>query len=121
MTQQKSLWDWAEEGAAQGETRERTEQRMAMDAVRRDTIKKLRGNSQWATLLRVTRTLPGCFSLNDLSVACHRADPVGFGMRGYSHFPDNHRVHYILYGTRGLIAQGLIERVSAGLFRVRAE
>src|SRR4051794_2591954 len=121
MTQPKSLWEWAEEGAARGEEQERTEERMEMDAVRRDKIKKLRANTQWQTLLRVARSLPGCFSLNDLSVAFHREDPAGFGMRGYPHFPDNHRVHYILYGTRGLIAQGLIERVSTGLFRVRSE
>ncbi len=27
-------------------------------------------------------------------------------------------MHYILYGDRGLIAKGLIRRVSQGLFRV---
>ncbi len=38
-------------------------------------------------------------------------------MKGYP-YPDNHKVHYILYGDRGLIAKGLILRVSTGLFRL---
>ena len=41
-------------------------------------------------------------------------------MRGYP-YPDNHKVHYILYGTRGLIAKGIIQRVRQGLFRVPDE
>ena len=38
-------------------------------------------------------------------------------MKGYP-YPDNHKVHYILYGDRGLIAKKMIKRVSQGLFRV---
>ena len=38
-------------------------------------------------------------------------------MRGYP-YPDNHKVHYILYGTRGLIAKGIVTRVRKGIFRV---
>ena len=38
-------------------------------------------------------------------------------MKGYP-YPDNHKVHYILYGDRGLIAKGLIRRVQQGLFCV---
>jgi hypothetical protein len=41
-------------------------------------------------------------------------------MRGYP-YPDNHKVHYILYGTRGLIAKGIIRRVREGLFCVPDE
>jgi hypothetical protein len=65
----------------------------------------------------VARELPQPFTLNDVSVAVWRVCPEFFGMRGYP-FPDNHKVHYILYGTRGLIAKGLIQRVRQGLFRV---
>jgi len=36
-------------------------------------------------------------------------------MKGYP-YPDNHKVHYILYGSRGLIARGVIQRVREGLF-----
>jgi hypothetical protein len=43
--------------------------------------------------------------------------PEFFGMKGYS-YPDNHRVHYILYGNRGLIAKGILQRVRQGLFQV---
>ena len=38
-------------------------------------------------------------------------------MKGYA-YPDNHKVHYILYGTRGLIAKGVVQRVRQGLFRI---
>jgi hypothetical protein len=38
-------------------------------------------------------------------------------MRGYP-YPDNHKVHAILYGKRGLIAKGIIRRVRQGLFQV---
>jgi hypothetical protein len=38
-------------------------------------------------------------------------------MKGYP-YPDNHKVHYILYGTRGLIAKGIVQRVRQGLFRL---
>jgi hypothetical protein len=84
---------------------------------RRAGIKRLRGNGHWLTLLRVARTIPQPFTLNDISVAVWKACPDFFGMKGYP-YPDNHKVHYILYGDRGLIAKGLIERISQGLFRV---
>ena len=38
-------------------------------------------------------------------------------MKGYP-YPDNHKVHYILYGSRGLIARGIIRRVREGVFSV---
>src|SRR5262249_6623658 len=61
--------------------------------------------------------IPQPFTLNDISVAVWRANPEVFGMRAYP-YPDNHKVHYILYGSRGLIAKGIIKRVREGLFRV---
>ena len=63
----------------------------------------------------------GPFRLNDLSVACHRHDPDYFGMDGYPHHPDNHKIHSFLYGRRGLIRRGHIERIDEGLFRVPEE
>jgi hypothetical protein len=80
-------------------------------------IKRLRSGGHWLNLLRVARTIPQPFTLNDISVAVWRACPDFFGMRGYP-YPDNHKVHFILYGQRGLIAKGLIRRVQQGLFRV---
>ena len=68
-------------------------------------------------MVRVARTLPQPFTLNDVPVGAWRACPEFFGMKGYP-YPDNHKVHYILYGDRGLIAKGMIRRVSQGLFRV---
>jgi hypothetical protein len=84
---------------------------------RRTAIKRLRAGGHWLTLLQVARTIAQPFTLNDISVAVWRSCPDFFGMKGYP-YPDNHKVHYILYGDRGLIAKGLIRRVSQGLFRV---
>jgi hypothetical protein len=71
-----------------------------------------------AVVLAVARTLPQPFRLNDLSVACHKHDPDFFGMEGYKHHPDNHKIHSFLYGRRGLIRRGHLERIDEGLFRV---
>jgi hypothetical protein len=113
MTQQRTLWEYVESGAAKEEWHEQADK----DASRRKTIKQLRASGHWLTLLRVARTIPQPFTLNDISVAVWKACPDFFGMKGYP-YPDNHKVHYILYGERGLIAKGLIQRVQQGLFRV---
>jgi hypothetical protein len=113
---QRSLWDDAPDRVSGQQLAERAEKAQT----RRQTIKRLRASGHWLTLLRVARTIPQPFSLNDISVAVWKACPEFFGMRGYP-YPDNHKVHYILYGDRGLIAKGLIHRVSQGLFRVPDE
>lgn len=112
---QRSLWEYAEE--QQVPDLEREHQRADREETRRRNFKKLRGSGHWLTLLRAARSIPQPFTLNDISVAVWRACPEFFGMRGYP-YPDNHKVHYILYGTRGLIAKGILERVSEGLFRL---
>lgn len=113
MTSQQSLWDFLPERASEAEHRERA----ASDGTRKRTIKRLRASGHWLALLRVARTIPQPFTLNDISVAVWRAHPEVFGMKGYP-YPDNHKVHYILYGTRGLIAKGILQRVQEGLFRL---
>jgi hypothetical protein len=113
MTSQRTLWEFLEEGRSKEQYREQAERQQS----RRETIKRLRAGGHWLTLLRVARTIPQPFTLNDVSVAVWKADPDFFGMKGYP-YPDNHKVHYILYGTRGLIAKGLVHRVRQGLFRV---
>lgn len=110
---EKSLWDYVEGNRKRQDTSEPGDR----DATRRRAIKQLRTSGHWLTLLRVARTMPQPFTLNDISVAVWRACPEFFGMKGYP-YPDNHKVHYILYGDRGLIAKGLILRVSQGLFRI---
>src|SRR5262245_2581734 len=110
---QRTLWDSVEQGVSKEEYQES----QGKEQSRRQTLKRLRAGGHWLTLLRVARTIPQPFSLNDISVAVWKACPDFFGMRGYP-YPDNHKVHYILYGGRGLIAKGLIHRVSEGLFRV---
>src|SRR5581483_8373240 len=116
MTQQPDLWEFLE----QAETKEALRELTDKDAVRHKTIKRLRASGHWLTLLRVARTIAQPFTLNDISVAVWRACPDFFGMKGYP-YPDNHKVHYILYGDRGLIAKGLIRRVQQGLFTVPEE
>src|SRR5262245_63810945 len=115
MTQQPTLWDLAaeEEATSQREHAGRADKERS----RRETFRRLRASGHWLTLLRVARTIPQPFTLNDISVAVWKACPDFFGMKGYP-YPDNHKVHYILYGDRGLIARGLIERVRTGLFCV---
>ena len=113
MADQRSLWEYAEESLSHEECRERADK----DRSRRETFKKLRASGHWLTLLRVARTIPQPFTLNDISVAVWKACPEFFGMKGYP-YPDNHKVHYILYGTRGLIAKGIVQRVRQGLFRL---
>jgi hypothetical protein len=113
---QRSLWDYAEETRTKDEEAERAER----DVSRRREIKRLRATGHWLTLLRVARTIPQPFTLNDISVAVWHAHPEIFGMKGYP-YPDNHKVHYILYGTRGLIAKGIVRRVREGLFRLPDE
>ena len=107
---QRTLWDYVED--ARG-----AEERADMERSRKETFKKLRASGHWLTLLRVARSIPQPFTLNDISVAVWKVCPEFFGMRGYP-YPDNHKVHYILYGTRGLIAKGIIRRVRQGLFRI---
>ena len=117
MTQQRTLWDHVEENPrAAAELREREDKQRA----RKQALKKLRASGHWLTLLRAARTIPQPFTLNDISVAVWRACPEFFGMKGYP-YPDNHKVHYILYGEKGLIARGLLERVRQGLFRIPDE
>jgi hypothetical protein len=113
---QRTLWDYAAESGPDPAGADREDR----DRSRRRTFQRLRASGQWLTLLRVARTLPQPFTLNDVSVALWRAHPEAFGMRGYP-YPDNHKVHYILYGSRGLIAKGLVRRVRQGLFRLPEE
>jgi hypothetical protein len=110
---QRTFWDPPEEG----ERKEQVSEQRDKEFARRTTFKRLRASGHWLTLLRVARTIPQPFTLNDISVAVWKTCPEFFGMKGYP-YPDNHKVHYILYGDRGLIAKGLILRVSQGLFRV---
>jgi hypothetical protein len=110
---ERTLWDFLDEGGGREEYLESRDK----DQTRRRAIKRLRASGHWLTLLRVAHAIPQPFTLNDISVAVWRACPEFFGMKGYP-YPDNHKVHYILYGSRGLIARGVIKRVREGLFSV---
>jgi hypothetical protein len=116
MSTPKDLWDYLQ----RGDSKEAFLDQATKDETRRKALKRHRASGHWLTLLRVARTLPQPFTLNDISVAVWKACPEFFGMKGYP-YPDNHKVHYILYGDRGLIAKGLMQRVQQGLFRIPAE
>jgi hypothetical protein len=113
MSEDPTLWDYLELVRRQEEQRAQADREQS----RRATFKRLRGGGHWLILLRVARTIPQPFTLNDISVAVWKACPEFFGMKGYA-YPDNHKVHSILYGDRGLIAKGLLQRVRTGLFQV---
>jgi hypothetical protein len=115
MTLEPNLWDFADKAGDDA-----AHAREDRDRTRRCSLKRLRASGHWVTLLRVARTIPQPFMLNDISVAVWKACPEFFGMKGYP-YPDNHKVHYILYGDRGLIAKGMLLRVGEGLFRVPDE
>jgi hypothetical protein len=112
MAEQRTLWDCLE-------SRDHYEyfQQADKERSRRRAVHRLRAGGHWQTLLQVARTLPQPFTLNDIAVAVWKACPEFFGMRGYP-FPDNHKVHYILYGNRGLMDKGLIRRVREEHFAV---
>ena len=110
---QRTFWEFLEERHSPEEVLEQLDKERS----RSETFKRLRASGHWLTLLRVARTIPQPFTLNDISVAVWRACPEFFGMKGYA-YPDNHKVHYILYGDRGLIAKGMVLRVSQELFRL---
>src|SRR6476659_9753933 len=107
---QRTLWDYAEETHEERHDADDESERAHRERSRRQTFKRLRASGHWLTLLRVARSIPQPFTLNDISVAVWKACPDFFGMKGYP-YPDNHKVHYILYGNRGLIAKGIIKRV----------
>jgi len=116
MVHERNLWDHV----AAGESKETFRENLAKADAQQQTIRRLRSSGHWRTLLRVAGTIPQPFTLNDVSVAVWKACPEFFGMKGYP-YPDNHKVHFILYGQRGLIAKGLIRRVQEVLFRVPEE
>ena len=113
MSGERNLWDYVEAG----QPREDWPAHADREQARREVFRRLRAGGHWLILLRVARTIPQPFTLNDISVAVWKHCPQFFTMKGYP-YPDNHKVHSILYGDRGLIAKGLLLRVSRGLFRV---
>jgi len=59
-------------------------------------------------------SLGGPFTLADLTVTVWMMEPALFGLDGYAHHPSDAKVRAVLYGRRGLIAQGWITKTSDG-------
>jgi hypothetical protein len=65
--------------------------------------------------------LDGEITGEHLAVECWRAYPRRFGLRGYDlHYPDPSKVYVPLMGAKGLIHQGLIEKVGPKRYRLTA-
>ena len=103
---QRTLWDYTQEDN-DSQAAEKERERADRQETRRRTIKRLRGSGHWLTLLRVARSIPQPFTLNDISVAVWKACPEFFGMRGYpygsaEHYPDTpeYRRYLERYNTR---------------------
>lgn len=65
-------------------------------------------------VLHAAQLFDGVFSKSELVVAAYRLAPKLFCLDGYPEHPDSNRVWAYLYGARGLIAQGKVERVGNG-------
>lgn len=120
MTDQGGMYGLWEQAEALG-SREAYVEQAGRQKTRQEKLKRLRAGKHWQMVLAAARQLPQPFTLNDLTVALWKEDPGFFGMKGYPQYPDNHVVHTYMYGERGLVANGLIERVEPGLFRVPGE
>jgi hypothetical protein len=81
--------------------------------------KKPPTESQVAKIMRAARSLPQPFTKNALVVAAYREAPALFGLKGFPQYPDSNLVFSYLYGKDGLVSKAMIERVGAGVFRVR--
>ncbi len=70
-------------------------------------------------LLEAARCLPERFSLTVLVLMAWAHFPKLFGLKGAEELhPSDNKVRYLLYGGKGLIARGLIEKCEGGLYRV---
>ena len=97
--------------AEAGERKEVPHDQADKDQARRATIKRLRASGHWLTLLRVARTVPQPFTLNDISVAVlvfddqEKVYSTSFHIRCYNQVP---------LSTLRVLSQGLNSIVPAG-------
>ncbi len=70
-------------------------------------------------LLEAARTWDGPFNLSTLVLTAWEMFPDDFGLPGAEkQYPSDNKVRYLLYGSKGLIARGLIVKCEGGLMRV---
>lgn len=81
-------------------------------------------DSNYAKVLGVAYFLSaryGPFTPEELAVACFARHGAAFGLAGFGEdYPDVRKVATCLYGKRGLIARGLLEKLPDGRLRVPA-
>jgi len=73
----------------------------------------------WELVRWAASQLPAQFTAEDLAVACWQRWPALFGILGFEHYPDNNRVLSYVWGRRGLVACGWLERVGPGRYRYK--
>ncbi len=70
-------------------------------------------------LLEAAQALQRDFGLSSLVLTAWMMFPEVFGLPGVERqHPSDNKVRYLLYGSKGLIARGLIEKCEGGLYRV---
>ncbi len=70
----------------------------------------------------VAEGLPQPFALEDLVLAAWRFDPKGFGLgKHYLSHPNSKTVEAEIYGIKGLVAEGILQKVSRGVFCITAD
>lgn len=68
-------------------------------------------------VLAAARSIGRPFTDAELVMASWRAAPWLFGLNGFKEYPDARKVAVCLYGVRGLIARGLLQRAPGGLIQ----
>lgn len=77
-------------------------------------------DSRFVLILEVAATLPRVFSHEDLVVACWKHYPSQFSMAEYP-YPDNNKISAIIYGRRGLLGVGGLEKVGPKVYQITEE
>jgi hypothetical protein len=90
-------------------------------AAREAIVSRRAKDTDLLRIMRVARLLVQPFRKNDLVIGCFRRYPEPFALKGFPEYPDSNLVLCYLYGRRGLVSSGLIERVGTGVYRVRGE
>lgn len=71
-------------------------------------------------VLETARGFTGPFTKEDLAYGSWMTYPLDFALKGYI-CPDSHRVYAYLFGERGLVKCGYLERLPDGRYQVATE
>lgn len=77
-------------------------------------------DSRFVLILEVAVTLKQPFTHEDLVVACWKHYPSQFSMAEYP-YPDNNKISALIYGCRGLLGCGALEKIGPKVYRITEE